>query len=244
MEKVSKRKVRVKSGVASVVVVLGVFFLLCSNAHATLIVTPVADGYAQDNIPLDGLGNVGNATGNSWDIGYKSGVAVYRGFIKFGLPTVPEGMTLESATLKVRMATQVNPSSPTNNNPTVNAVLYYSQADNTMEVWASHYQATTYQPTGLSVATPSQGDNTWVAMDVTQWIAGDYAAEGVDAKSSFRVQMADGWIPGTSSERYVFNSAETSASPVLELTFVTVPEPATIGLLSLASLFVLKKRHN
>jgi len=160
---------------------------------------------------------------------------------KFALPDAPEfAPVLDSATLRFFLEDiQGTPAGPLS--------LFHSATDNDLEMLASDYENLSYIDTLLDLIHSTDAQGQFYELDVTDLVLADYAADGANPLSAFRLQINEAvFFEDDQSNRYRLTmpgSVATANHPELVLTFVTaallVPEPSTLTLTALALLGLL-----
>jgi CubicO group peptidase (beta-lactamase class C family) len=158
--------------------------------------------------------------------------SVARLVARFGLANLPRAADrLESATLRFFLE-------DIDGLPTAPVSIWHSIGDNDTEEIASDYEDLGYEDTLLDLVTPGDKGQAYYEVDVTEFVAADYAADETAPQSTFRLQM-DGatFLEDAQSHRYRFTMPGADANhPELVLTFI--PEPSTF-LLALVALGVM-----
>ncbi len=157
-----------------------------------------------------------------------SGNQESRVVLKFALPKLPELMQdLEQAVLRVYLhAIEGNPDRP--------VTLFHSLSDNTLSPQVSDYEAADYIDTLLEAFDATDQIGRYYDLDVTNLVLSDYAADGMNSVSAFRMQSDDGLLGGDQNNRYLLNLAGSRENPPqLLLTFVPEPSGIAIGAIAL-----------
>ena len=120
--------------------------------------------------------------------------------------------------------------------------LLHSTTDNDLDPLASDYEDSSYDDTLLDLIEPTDPDGRIYELDVTDLVLADYAADGLDPLSAFRLQV-DGAVffedQLKNSYRLEMPERPTDNPPQLVLWFaadtqVVVPEPSSVVLAGLA----------
>ena len=148
--------------------------------------------------------------------------------VKFALPDPPEGRpVLQRAILGIRpVSTEGPPADPIS--------VWHSSSDNALAPAASDYEDPGYVDTLGDIVPPIDavtnpfGLGLYYDLDVTALVLGDYAADGSNPLSAFRLQM-DGasFVEDDQSHCYTLSMPGATYRPQLILTFV-VPEPSAL----------------
>jgi len=149
---------------------------------------------------------------------------------------------LQSATLRFFLEDITNmPAGPVS--------VFHSVSSNSMVMspWED-YEDGSFADTELDLVQPADARQAYYEVDVTEFVQADYAADGADPSSAFRLQINQAaFVEDNLSHRYVFTmpGAETN-HPELVLTFI--PEPSTIalgglGVLGLVACRWRRKKH-
>ncbi len=89
---------------------------------------------------------------------------------------------LEDATLRVYVRDMAGP-------PPGPLSVWHSQTDNDLDLLASDYENAGYIDTLGDLAQPTDEVRRYIDLDVTDWVKADYAADGSNPMSAFRLQM-------------------------------------------------------
>ncbi len=126
--------------------------------------------------------------------------------------------------------------------------LFHSTGDNDLDLLASDYEDPGYEDTLLDLVGATDEPGKYYAVDVTDLVLADYAADGSLAWSAFRLQINEAaFMEDDEGARYVFTMPGADGNhPELVLTFV--PEPGTLfhavlGCLGLACVGRRRPRH-
>ena len=160
------------------------------------------------------VGEVDPATGSN---------LVERVVTKFPLPGEP-GLAdrLETATLRFFLQQIVGtPAGPVS--------LLHSTSDNDLDRLASDFEDASYLDTQLDLIQPSGPASAYYELDVTDQVLADYASDGANPLSAFRLQISELAFLEDNIGHYYFlgTGAGTTNPPRLTLTFIPVPEPPT-----------------
>lgn len=152
----------------------------------------------------------------------QEGNAMGRLVAKFKLPHMPEvARRLERATLRLFLEDIAgNPAEPVS--------LFHSVNDNDLEELASDYEDGSYADTLLDLVQPTDMGQQYFDLEVTDLVLADYAADGDNPLSAFRLQVNEAvFVEDDQSHRYRFTMPGAEANhPELLLTFI--PEPSTL----------------
>ena len=160
---------------------------------------------------------------------------------KFALPDAPAGEELLNATLRFNLFDILGtPAGPLS--------LLHSTTDNDLDPLASDYEDSSYDDTLLDLIEPTDPDGRVYELDVTDLVLADYAADGLDPLSAFRLQV-DGavFFEDQLKNNYRLEMPAWQGGknpPQLALFFaagtqVVVPEPSSVVLAVLALLALL-----
>jgi len=197
--------------------------------------TTADDGSASD---FDGLGDAARdvMSKNRTSVGEldsSNANQVNRLVAKFVLPDVPQSMpALKSAILSFFLEDITGtPAGPTS--------LFHSTSDNDLDQLPSDFEDATYTDTNLDLVGPADEAGRYYELDVTDLVRADYAADGDNRLSAFRLQITDLlFSEDDQSARYRFTMPGADDNlPQLLLTFV--PEPSTWLLAVIASLVLV-----
>lgn len=149
----------------------------------------VADGH-QSNAPSFSTGKLNDGSYSRLE----------RGVLVFGLPPIPSGKRLVSATLRLHVRASGKDGE---------AVLYHSQQQNRKTGHNDFYSDPTYLEVAGIAATPSMNAGNDhpapVELDVTRWVLTDYHHDAGPVVSSFRIQIDDlVFTPTPGNNRYSF----------------------------------------
>jgi len=150
---------------------------------------------------------------------------------KFALPDVPQSMpALKSAVLSFFLEDITGP-------PPGPASLFHSTSDNDLDQLPSDFEDETYTDTNLDLVGPADEGGRYYALDVTDLVRADYAADGDNPLSAFRLQVNElMFTEDNQNSRYRFTMLGAEANhPQLVLTFV--PEPSTWCLAVIATMW-------
>jgi len=171
------------------------------------------------------VGEVDSETGNS----------ISRLVAKFNLPEATDpGNTLKSAVLRFFLEDITGtPAGPVS--------LYHGPGDNDLDRAASDFESELYTDTGLDLVSPTDAAQAFYELDVTDLVLQDYAVDGPNRLSAFRLQIDEApFQEDNVSARYRFTMPGSAVSqPQLLLTFV--PEPSSV-LLAAVVLVLLAAR--
>ena len=158
---------------------------------------------------------------------------------KFLLPApAPKFPELDRATLRFFIETIDGPL------PGSLAVLH-GAADNDLDLLASDYENTDYVDTTLNLALATDLSGRYYELDVTDLVRADYAADGDNPLSAFRLQVRNAvFSEDDQGFRYVVSlpGAETN-HPELVLTFIPEPSTLTLTTITLGLLWCQRKRR-
>jgi hypothetical protein len=151
---------------------------------------------------------------------------------KFPLPSEP-GLAdrFESATLRFFLQQKVGtPAGPLS--------VLHSTSDNDLDRLASDFEDAGYIDTQLDLIQPSGPAGAYYELDVTDQVLADYASDGANPLSAFRLQISElTFLEDNIGGYYVLGTgAGITIPPRLVLTFIPVPEPPTSLLAALALL--------
>jgi len=150
---------------------------------------------------------------------------------KFALPDAPQSMpALKSAILSFFLEDITGP-------PPGPASLFHSTSDNDLDQLPSDFEDETYTDTNLDLVGPADEGGRYYELDVTDLVRADYAADGDNPLSAFRLQVnALMFIEDNQNNRYRFTMLGAEANhPQLVLTFI--PEPSTWLLAAIAAMW-------
>jgi hypothetical protein len=206
---------------------MGVGCLLLSNMSkaGTLKLYPTNDAYINNAEPT----SVHNS--NTVYAGYSAETT--RTYLKFDLSAIPDGQSIVSAVL--RLDTNYLSSSPVTGSPVIGA--YYLDNDN----WSESTLTWNNAPTNFSMLPTntqsiSTGDVFWtVKSDVSQ-VYGDDDIYSVVMKLTHEV------FAGAKAGFWSKDAGTADTSPYLTIEYQPIPEPATLLLLTLGGLTVLRKK--
>ena len=154
--------------------------------------------------------------------------------VKFVLPDAPAdepaiNFVLERATLRFFLEDITGtPAGPMS--------LFHSLTDNDLELLASDYENPSYDDTLLDLIQPTDLGGQYYGLDVTDLVLADYAADGLDPLSAFRLEISEAvFFENNQHNRYRLTMPGSAANhPELFLWFTGVPEPSTLTLAALA----------
>ena len=140
---------------------------------------------------------------------------------KFALPDAPvDAPFLERATLLFFLQDIVGtPAGPLS--------VRHSITDNDLDLLASDYENPSYVDTLLDLVQPTDPGGRYYQLNVTLLVLADYAADGLDPLSAFRLEVTEAvFFEDNQSNRYRVRTAGlVSTPPQLILTFTAVPKP-------------------
>jgi hypothetical protein len=187
---------------------------------------------------FDDLGDTVNdrssaVTAGIGEIDLDSNNSVGRLIAKFALPDRLGAIDhLQSATLRFFVeGIERTPAGPLS--------LLHSLSDNDLDLLATDYEDASYTDTLLDLVQPTDSPGMYYELDVTDLVLADYASDGADPLSAFRLQINEAtFFEDNLSKRYLLTmpGAETDR-PQLVLTFIL--EPPTSILAAMALLGVL-----
>ena len=159
---------------------------------------------------------------------------------KFLLPEPPVAApVLDSATLRLFLedtaGTLAGPVS-----------LLHSVGDNDLDQLVTDYENPSYVDTLLDLVEPTDVAGQFYESDVTDLVLADYAADGFDPLSAFRLQVSEAvFIEDNQHARYrlTMPGGAFGVRPELVLSFAAVPEPSTLALAALALFTLLAHGH-
>ena len=159
---------------------------------------------------------------------------------KFALPDVPvDAPVLERAMLWFSLQDILGmPAGPLS--------LLHSITDNDLDKLASDFENPSYVDTLLDMVQPTDPGGQYYKLDVTDLVLADYAADGLDPLSAFRLEVSEAVFFEDDSGRNSYRlhmPALVAKSPQLVLTFTAVPEPSTLTLATLTLLGLLAHGH-
>ena len=140
---------------------------------------------------------------------------IARVIAKFSLPEPPAGKpVLAKATLAVYPTdSEGNLSEPLS--------IWHSEVDNEMELLPSDFEDSSYVDTLTDIVQPEDNPYGYYDVDVTELVLADYAADGADATSAFRLQMDRAtFVEDDISHCYLISMPGMMYRPQLLLTFV------------------------
>lgn len=204
---------------------LAVLFLLpfqlgAAEGKATLLLSLTA----YDNVAggvLDGVADGHQSNAASFSVGLLSDESyhrVERGVLVFGLPAIPKGQQLKTATLKIHVRAS---------GPRGGVSIYHSQKQNRQAGANDFYDDGSYADLVGVAATPAVGGTNdkpvSIVLDVTKWAKADYVSDPQAVISSFRLQIDDlVFAASEATNRYSFfgkGAANPDYVPVLALEF-------------------------
>ena len=183
--------------------------------------------YTVRDTDFDGLGDATVTWVRSvGEVDGASGGNLSRLFTKFDLPDLPEATpVLESAVLRFFLeeieGTVAGPVS-----------VYHSRSDNDLDALAADYQDTSYVDTLLDLIQPTDVAGQFYELDVTDLVLEDFAFDGLDPLSAFRLQVNEEvFFEDNQHERYIVSDQwNLDTRPELHLSFTTgVPLPTVLG---------------
>lgn len=182
---------------------------------------------------LDGLGDItidrrSRPRGFIGEVDRESTNRIGRLVAKFVLPrTLDVTRDLESATLRVFL-TELDGS------PAGAVSLLHSTTNNNAQFpEASEFEDETYRDTDRDLVGPTDEAGRYYELDVTDLVLADYAEDGDDPVSAFRLQItAADFFEDDLSARYLFTMPGAEANHP-ELVLNLIPEPATIALFAI-----------
>ena len=124
--------------------------------------------------------------------------------------------------------------------------LLHSITDNDLDKLASDFENPSYVDTLLDMVQPTDPVGQYYKLDVTDLVLADYAADGLDPLSAFRLEVSEAVFFEDDSGRNSYRlhmPALVAKSPQLVLTFTAVPEPSTLTLAALTLLGLLAHGH-
>jgi len=166
--------------------VLATFLITCSARSQGVagLSGTIFDRWADGTV--DGLFapalNIGELDFSSGD--YYGDNSLSRGALLFGLPVIARGLEVRAALLRVHLQNVINPSAHPSFGP---LQLYHSQTQNVFN-GDLIYSGTDFTRVG-TVVTPNSAVGQYYFVDVTPQVLSDYAAEGTNAHSLFRLQV-------------------------------------------------------
>jgi len=222
-----------------VVTVLLIMCLSLAASAATVSVLTVGD---RDGYAGAGGAVVANNTAMFY-VGDPHPTNIYYdyGVVKYDLPAELAGQTIVNATVNLRVIQHVG-----NSDGVVYVLLQKYTFDNTTAVNAADCTTTSVQNIGLYVAHPGE----FMAWDVTSALQSD-VNNGYDysAYRASAVASQTDWTPVAMTGAYYVNCAAAELTgtypwPGLEprLDVEYIPEPATISLLTLGSLWLIRRK--
>ncbi|MCA9169829.1 MAG: hypothetical protein KDB23_19275 [Planctomycetales bacterium] len=146
---------------------------------------------------------------------------VGRVITKFNLPReAMDSRPLQSAKLRFQLITQSQPTGPIS--------LYHNPLDNDVELQASDFEDAGYEQLVGELVQPTDSEQIYYEIDVTDQILMDLASDGDTIMSAFRLQV-DGlqFVEDGTSHLARLTGPLNDAPPNLVLTFV--PEPTGLG---------------
>lgn len=203
------------------------FILSPRISYAAIDSDPLFDALGDD--VEDGAGVAGRLIG---DLDGSSRNELGRVIAKFNVPDMPPGPVLESATLRFYLLANTGP-------PTGSLSLFHSSDDNDLDQLASDYEDTSYKDTLLDLIQPTDATGAYYEVEVTDFVRADYATDGDDVLSAFRLQM-DGatFVEDGQGHGYVVTLPGAGANanrPQLILTFVPEPSSLILAILGVAA---------
>lgn len=163
-------------------------FFTSGEADVTQFVTKDASVY--ENFPTDGFGDGAANSGQQIFVGEWDTSTLARfnkGVLLFDLPTIPDEMTLQSATLRLRLTGVSEPSY------IPSALLYHSVTCNSSSMVWSLFQDSSFVNTGIVAATSSSVPDTWIYIDVSTQINADYNNDTTPF-AAFRIQFPESHV--------------------------------------------------
>ena len=160
---------------------------------------------------------------------------------KFALPEINEDLfDLESAKLRFYLdAILGTPEGPLS--------VFHSETDNDLDILASDYENPSYVDTMLDLIEPGDSSGQYYELDVTDLVLADYAADGLDPLSAFRLEVSEAvfFEDGVKNSYRLLMPGAFSNHPELVLAFTAVPEPSTftLALLALLGLVLCHRRR-
>jgi subtilisin family serine protease len=157
---------------------------------------------------------------------------------KFDLPDTPPG-TLVRATLRFAPVNIIGtPAGPVS--------VSHSQTDNDLDQLAADFEDLSYVDTSQDLLQPGDAINQYFTVDVTSQVLADYAADGLDLMSAFRLQIDEAvFFEDDNHHQYRLsmpNGTFPPFRPQLILTFI--PEPTTLALAGLGlSLIAMRRKR-
>jgi phospholipase/lecithinase/hemolysin len=146
----------------------------------------------------------------------QDGNAIVRLVAKYDLPRMPAvARRLGSATLRLFLENiEGDPAGP--------ASLFHSVGDNDLDELPSDCEDGSYTDTLLDLVNPSDESQRYYELDVTDVVLADYASDGDDPLSAFRLQINEAeFVEDDQSHRYRFAMpGATTNHPELVLTFI------------------------
>jgi len=145
---------------------------------------------------------------------------------KFDLPDTPTG-TLEKATLRFMPVNIVGtPAGPVS--------VRHSQTDNDLDQLAADFEDLSYVDTSQDLLQPGDMIGQYYNVDVTSQVLADYAADGLDPMSAFRLQIDEAvFVEDDNHHQYRLSMPNGTFRPELYLTFVPEPNTCTLALVAI-----------
>jgi hypothetical protein len=142
--------------------------------------------------------------------------------------------TLGSATLRFFVDSIDTPAGPLS--------VFHSETDNDLDLLASDFENASYVDTLMDLVQPADVAGQFYELDVTDLVLADYASDGLDPFSAFRLQVNEAvFFEDGQKHRYRLampGNAVEASHPKLILTFTdqlsAVPEPSSIVLAAIA----------
>jgi hypothetical protein len=201
---------------------LSVFFAVKCSAPATTVID-VTSFDALSEVDTNGDQIADSLFGSSIYIGEGHG-GIVRSFFFFGLPAIPQGLTLQSANLELYFDGAFNAGS---NASFASPQIYHDVSQNSFALSDTSFSDPAYTPTGvyLPLDLPTQNVD---PIDITSIVSEDYADDGSSPFTALRFQ-----VDGLNYSADGIDASDQFSPPesFVRLSFAEAPEPSAATLL-------------